>query len=355
MKTYRAALIGCGNMAGPIEDEVRGLPGLVLPYSHADSFQGCDRTELVALVSRQAHTLEWFGKRFGIPKEHHYSDYREMIEKEQPDIVTVGTQPEERAERVIYAAEHGVKGIYAEKAMAASMQETDAMVEAVERNGVAFNLGTQRRWEPGFDAMKAMIASGELGPLRALVTHYKGTMSNVMSHYFDLLLHLADDNPVSWVQAELPGSEDAIVGDTIVKDPAGHGILQFENGVTGYVLLSGKGDASEHEAICEGGSMTQIANGADWQLRRFDREDEHHEFPHFEPASSTVKLIEDIAHSLDTGEPTRGNVRVARASTELIFAFIESHRNGGARVELPLVDSKLKFEVNRPPKPFPKA
>jgi hypothetical protein len=36
-------------------------------------------------------------------------------------------------------------------------------------------------------------------------------------------------------------------------------------------------------------------------------------------------------------------VKVAAANTELIFAFIESHRRGGARVALPLQDNPLHF------------
>ena len=54
-------------------------------------------------------------------------------------------------------------------------------------------------------------------------------------------------------------------------------------------------------------------------------------FPEFEPASATLNLIEDLVHSLDTGEPERGGVRVAYANNELLFAFIESHLRGGAR------------------------
>ena len=338
-------------MAGPIEDKVRDYPGIVLPHGHAYTFQACERTELVALVSSWADAREWFGERFGIPEEHRYTDYREMIDREQPDIVTVGTHPEQRAERVIYAAEHGVKAIYAEKAMAASMQEADAMVEAVERNGVAFNLGTQRRWDPDFDVMKEVIDSGELGPLKALVTHYTGTLANTLSHYFDLLLRLNSDRPVVWVMAHLLNAGGAIEGDAVVEDPEAHGIIQFENGVTAYVIPSGKGGGAEHEAICEQGAMTQVSNGADWQLRRFDREGEPQQFPAFQRASSTLKLVEDLVHSLDTGQPPRGGVRVARASTELIFAFIESHRLGGARVELPLVDSKLRFQMKHEPRP----
>ena len=145
-----------------------------------------------------------FGYRYNVPAERQYTDYRELLEKEQPDIVSIATQPEHRAEVVIYAAEHGVKAIYAEKAMAASMDEADAMVEAVERNGVAFNLGTNRRWDTGFDKMKEIIDSGELGALRTLIIYGNGSLFNTASHNFDLILRLNSDAPASWVSAHLP-------------------------------------------------------------------------------------------------------------------------------------------------------
>jgi hypothetical protein len=56
-----------------------------------------------------------------------------------------------------------------------------------------------------------------------------------------------------------------------------------------------------------------------------------------------LRLIEDLVRSLDTGAPTRGGVRVAAANTELLFAFIESHRRGGQRVPLPLRENALRF------------
>ena len=42
-------------------------------------------------------------------------------------------------------------------------------------------------------------------------------------------------------------------------------------------------------------------------------------FPEFEHTSSTANLIKDLVHAVDTGEPTRGGVRCAYASTELIL------------------------------------
>src|SRR5262249_34110829 len=149
--------VGCSRMGGFIDNEVAGSPTHVPPYSHAAGFAACERTDLVACSDLRPDVMESFGLQYDVPKQRQYLDYRELIEREQPDILSVATQPEPRAEIVTFAANHGVRAIYAEKAMAASMAEADAMVEAVERNGVAFNPGTLRRWSTGFDAMKQVI------------------------------------------------------------------------------------------------------------------------------------------------------------------------------------------------------
>ena len=72
--------------------------------------------------------------------------------------------------------------------------------------------------------------------------------------------------------------------------------------------------------------------------------------PAFKRRSLSLGLVEDLVHSLDTGEPPRGGVRLARDITEMILAFIESHRRGGARIELPLVDVNLRHKRLKPPK-----
>lgn len=340
MKTYRAALIGCSRMGAFIDNEVdHGRP-----YSHAAGYEACDRTDLIACSDLREDVMEKTGERYGIPKAHHYTDYKALIDTEKPDIVSVATQPEHRAEIVVYAAEHGVKAIYAEKAMAASMADADAMVAACEKNGVYFNMGTNRRWDTGFDAMIEVIERGRIGKLQSVITHMTGSLFNTASHCFDLLMRLNGDAPASWVQAQLSGNVEWD-GDILKNDPVGHGIIQFENGVTGYALNSGRG--LEVEAVGHAGVVTAFQNGSDWQVREVVDKDYRGrnvlgvgEFPKYEETSSTVKLIEDLVQALDTGNPTRCGVKLARANQELIFGFIESHQKGGARVDLPLTGSK---------------
>ena len=363
MKTYRAAVIGCSRIGGFIDNEVVGHegPSMQPPSSHGGGYYTSKRTDLWTCSDLREDVMEEFGKRYEIPKERQYTDYREMMAREQPEIVSVCTQPEHRAEIVIYAAEHGAKAVYAEKAMAASMVEADAMVEAVERNGVAFSLGTNRRWAPGYDNMKEVIDSGDLGKLKALINYNIGPLFNSASHALDTIMRLNSDHPAVWVQGHLPEADEVIDGDILLDDPAGHGIIQFENGVTAYGLLTGLG--SEYQAVCENGSITAIGDGADWDMRVPGPPDHRGrtalvpgKFPNFEPSSSTLNIVQDLAHSLDTGEPTRGGVRVARAGLELSFAIIESHVRGGARVELPLKDSRFKLKrVREPRKPMYRA
>ncbi len=342
MQRYRAALVGCSRMGAFIDNEV---PPARRPYSHAAGYEACERTDMVACSDLRPEVMEQVGRRYGVPADRQYTDFRQMIEVEKPEILSVATQPEPRREVVVFAAAHGVRAIYAEKAFSASLADADAMVEACEAHGVVLNMGTNRRWDPGYDRMKEVIDGGRLGRLKSLVLHSTGTLFNSASHGFDLLLRLNSDRPVAWVQAHLSDGDTVLDGDRLSGDPVGHGVLQFEDGVTAYALNSGRG--SEIEAVCSGGVATAMQNGEEWEIREPVAKDHRGRsvlgrspFPEYQRKSSTVCLIEDLVHSLDTGEPPRGGARLSRTNMELIFAFIESHVRGGARVELPLQASR---------------
>ena len=59
--------------------------------------------------------------------------------------------------RSIHAAENGAKAIYAEKALCASVAEARAIHACLERHGVHLNLGTNRRWDNGYEAARQKI------------------------------------------------------------------------------------------------------------------------------------------------------------------------------------------------------
>ena len=351
MTTYRAAVIGCGRIGAFIDNESTSPHA----WSHAAGYVACPRTELAALSDQRAEVMDRAGERYGVPPERRYRDYREMLERERPQIVSVATQPEQRAEIVTYAAEHGARAIYAEKPMAASLEQADAMLAAAERHGVAFNMGTNRRWEAPYDAMKELIHGGPYGRLLSMTIHQGHGLFNMGSHVFDLFLWLNDDQPVEWVQFHLTNGGDDLAGGLLDSDPSGGGRLQFANGVAAFASDTGR--PFEVEVVCEQAVISSLGSDNEFLLRESGGVDHRGNptlrpgsFPPFTRSSSTVNLIMDLAHALDTGQPPRGGVRVARANTELIFACIESHRRGGARVRLPLEGSDLRLERHFAPR-----
>ena len=84
---------------------MRLKPPSMLPYGHSPAYEACERTDLVAGCDLRPEIREQWGKRFGVSEEHLYEDYKELIAKEKPDIVSVCTQPEHRAAIIIYAVE----------------------------------------------------------------------------------------------------------------------------------------------------------------------------------------------------------------------------------------------------------
>src|SRR4051794_19410742 len=107
MARYKVALIGLGRIASTIDDEVRNTPGSLLPYAHMASYREVPQVEVVAASDLYPEQRASFGKRWGL--ENLYSDYKEMLEKEKPDIVSVTTMTKPRPQIVLDCARAGVK------------------------------------------------------------------------------------------------------------------------------------------------------------------------------------------------------------------------------------------------------
>ena len=134
---YRVAIVGAGRIGGLLEGE-RPPSAFRKPHSHFASYNAVDETEVVAVAGRSEGRLQMFTERYGITNL--YTDYREMIEKERPDIVSVTTQTIHKAEVITFAAEQGVRGIFAEKALCSSLEEADRIRDAVNANGGGLQL-----------------------------------------------------------------------------------------------------------------------------------------------------------------------------------------------------------------------
>ncbi len=342
MKTqYRACIVGCGRMGGTIDEEIRGGPNaILLPYSHAAGYTACERTTLVAAADVVEDNLNRVCSKWNIPNR--YTDYREMIEKEAPDIISIATRPGNHAEITAYAAEHGVKGIYCDKPLCASMEEADAMVEVCEKYRVKFNLGTQRRYTPGYIKMRDIVESGEIGDRHSVIAYASGAALWGYTHAADMLLFFASDSEVEYVQGNVDVEHSDFDDNQTEFDPEIiMGFVKFKNGTHGVSI---PGSAYEFEVECSEGVVRSLNNGNQFQLRKRAGEFnalEQVDFPEFERKSGTVGCIEDIVDAIDTGRETRGNIHLARISTEITFGIVDSQRKKGARVTMPMQNRGL--------------
>ena len=90
-----------------------------------------------------------------------YTDYREMVEKEQIDVVCLTTRPEPRAEITAGLAELGVKAIFATKPMCRTLAEADAMIDACAKNNVILSMACHLNWYSYYTNARRLIADGD--------------------------------------------------------------------------------------------------------------------------------------------------------------------------------------------------
>ena len=98
-----------------------------------------------------------------------YVDFRNIIDRDDIDAVCVATPDHWHAIPVIMAAKTG-KSIYCEKPLSLTVAEGRTMVTAVERYGVVFQTGTQRRSSELFRFVCELIRNGRIGRLKKIAT-----------------------------------------------------------------------------------------------------------------------------------------------------------------------------------------
>ena len=230
--TYRGVIVGCGRIGSTIDDEQVDRPQFRYPWAHAPAIIEAKGVELVAASDLREEQLADFKHRWGVTAL--YSDYREMIKKEKPDIVCITTKVEERAEVVIGAAEAGVKAIYATKPMCRSLTEADAMIETCRKHNTILAIACHKNWSPWFQACLKAIKEGEIGTFSSMACNYSWNLSNGHSHTL-ALFRLFAEAPAKWVFGHMD-SDEAAAKD---NDLSGTGMIYYENGIRGFLNTGG--------------------------------------------------------------------------------------------------------------------
>jgi predicted dehydrogenase len=340
--TYRGAVVGCGRMGSTIDDEHIGMPNYPWPWAHAPAMVEARGIDLVAASDSDPAKLEDFKRRWGTSAL--YTDFREMVEKERPDVVALTTRPDPRAEITIGLAEMGVKAIYATKPMCRTLAEADAMIEACAKHGTILSVACHLNWYSYYTKARQLIADGLIGPLKSVVCHSPASLSNIQSHSL-ALIRLFVGSPAKWVVGIIDSKEHAASDNDI----PGSGTIVHENGV--HTILN-----SRVENVPSSWSIEFIG-----ETGRIISRHAHSQFeiqtPHpvtggptttqlpgpWHPRSSMVDAIEGVCRSIEEGREEICPGEFGREALEIGIAIRESHRRGNVRVDLPLEDRSLRM------------
>jgi len=127
------------------------------------------RYRLVAACAKRREILELFAKEQGIPFAT--TDYRELVERPEVDVVAVYSPDALHAEHCIAALDAG-KHVVCTKPMVTSLEQANAVVVAVRRSGRKFLVGQTMRFDRQFLTLRRMVAEGELGEMMAAEAFY---------------------------------------------------------------------------------------------------------------------------------------------------------------------------------------
>ena len=340
--TYKGAIIGLGFIGGAdqVSGDTLGQRVEDLDGTHLFAMRNHPRVELVAGSSRDQGRRERFAAR---TSARTYADWREMLDRERPEIVSIATYAPEHAEMTVACADRGVRAIYCEKPIATRLADAERMLAACRRSGSLLAINHNRRFQPTFRRLRDFLASGGLGELTSLsIAWASGRLGNVGTHMFNAAAMLVGRR-VEAVSATLDPSRRPDCRGAAFQDPGGWGLLRYEGGLIGGF------DAGDYSrvpaAVVVNGSLGRAAAGAGgvklefWDGRRED-------WPALAgPETSMDRAMAEIVAWLDGAAAFPDPAENSLHTLETIVACHASHRSESAWVSLPLAGADREIEV----------
>ena len=216
---HRAAIIGCGNIAGGYDREVPREWSL----THAGAYHLCPHTELVAVADPDPGKLKSFQKKWCV--ERGYADYKQLLKNESIDIISLCLPTEHHFAAFKASVKHDVQAIFCEKPLSYNIDEAQRIVEIAEGRVVSVNYF--RRWNPTIAGVAKDIEEGKFGKTINVVVRYtKGLLTNG-SHLIDLTRWF-------WGEPKNIGFIRTVQNDDL--DPGIDFSLTFEGGLLVYFI-----------------------------------------------------------------------------------------------------------------------
>ena len=333
---YRAGIIGLGQIGNLFDED----PKRTDIWTHAGAYLAMPEMELVAGADPDADRVQRFIDGRGVANG--YRDFREMLRHETLHLVSVCSPTELHAEMVMEAVKAGVKAIFCEKPLAATLEESADMIEACETAGVVLAVNHSRRWDPVYVAAKHLLEEGAIGEVESIVGYYPGHVYTMGTHLFDLMRWFGGD--VEWVCGDLTRHAETDPR----REPSLSGSLHFRGGAHGSIVCGRdrKNHIFELDLLGHDGRLSISGDGDRLALSRFDESPRYSGYRELGLASHPERgiarnrlmtAIRDILTCVEAGGVPACSGRDGMAAVEIAWALTRSATGRGqSRLHIPL-------------------
>ena len=334
------------------------------------AYQGIEYVDFVAVADPDPAGREKAREQTGAASA--YADYREMLEREKPDLVSVCPRWTDCHVEMVLACLDAGCHVYCEKPMTATPEEGDRIV-AAERAGRTVAVAHQGVYLPQTHAVRRMLREGRIGEVQAIYAHGKqdargGGEDTITlgTHLFNIMRFFAGD--VAWMSAHVT-AEGRDIGPGDVRAPtepvgwvAGdcvNSYFAFRSGVAGFFDSrkdqAGGGKRYGMEIVGSRGILSLRGGSADslmlYPHPAFLPDDVSQRWMPVEVRSASLAAgnplaIRDLIDAVENDREPLSGARDAVAALEMILGAYESQITG-ARVSFPMKNRKHPLEQLR--------
>lgn len=144
----KVALVGVGGISG----------------AHIPAWESMDDAELVAICDIRPERMEKY------PDKRRYTDFDEMLENENVDILDICLPTFLHADFAVKAMEKGIN-VICEKPISLNREDVNRVYSTAKKNNVCFMVAQVLRFWPEYEVVKNIYDSGKYGKLLSASMH----------------------------------------------------------------------------------------------------------------------------------------------------------------------------------------
>ena len=343
----RYALIGCGRIS----------PNHIVAARN-------NGLELAAICDVVENMMEDKVLKFALPDSvKQYTDYRELLAVEKPDLVAVATESGKHAAIALDCIEAGCHVII-EKPIALSIKDADAIIMASEKKGVKVCACHQNRFNKSVQKIREAVEKKRFGKLLYGTAHVRwardyayyarakwrgtweqdgGALMNQCIHDIDLLRWMMGDDVT-----EVVAMTDRLVHEYIEAEDLGIALIRFANG--SYGMIEGTTNIyprnleetlyifGEKGTVKAGGEAVNIIE--EWRFSDYLDEAEtvkreYSELPPNVYGFGHTKLYADVIDAIEKDRTPYVDAYAGKRALELVLGIYQAAKTG-ERVSFPI-------------------